>query len=97
MPVRIVLADDHILVRQSLKSLLEREGFRVLAEASDGQEALQNVESFRPDIVIIDITMPIMNGLSAAREIARTSPKTQIILLTQHDESSTYPRPWKRE
>ena len=86
MPIRIVLADDHVLVRQSLKSLLEREGFRVLAEASDGQEALRYVESLRPDIAILDITMPIMNGLNAARDMVRSSPKTQTILLTQHDE-----------
>jgi two-component system, NarL family, response regulator NreC len=86
MPVRIVLADDHVLVRQSLKSLLEREGFQVVGEASDGQEALRLAESFQPDIVVMDISMPILNGLNAAREISRASPKTKTILLTQHDE-----------
>jgi len=86
MPIRIMLADDHVLVRQGLKSLLEREGFQVVAEASDGQEALCHVESFRPDIAVLDISMPTLNGLSAAREINRSSPKTKIILLTQHDE-----------
>ena len=87
MPIRIVLADDHVLVRQGLKSLLEREGFQVVAEASDGQEALCHVESFQPDIAILDISMPTLNGLSAAREMKRSSPKTKTILLTQHDES----------
>lgn len=86
MAIRVVLADDHILVRQSLKSLLEREGFKVVAEASDGQEALRQVQSHRPDIAVIDISMPVLNGLDAAREIVRLAPKTKTILLTQHDE-----------
>ena len=87
MPIRIVLADDHVLVRQGLKSLLDREGFQVVAEASDGQEALAHVESLQPDIAVMDISMPTLNGLNAAREISRSSPKTKTILLTQHDES----------
>jgi two-component system response regulator NreC len=87
MPIRIVLADDHVLVRQGLKSLLEREGFQVVAEASDGQEALRHVESLQPDIAVMDISMPTLNGLNAAREVKRASPKTKTILLTQHDES----------
>jgi two-component system response regulator NreC len=86
MPIRIVLADDHVLVRQGLKSLLEREGFQVVAEASDGQEALRHVESLQPDITVMDISMPTLNGLNAAREVKRASPKTRTILLTQHDE-----------
>ncbi len=86
MPIRVVLADDHILVRQGLKSLLEREGFQVVAEASDGQEVLRQVESLQPDIAVMDITMPILNGLNAARELAHFFPKTKTILLTQHDE-----------
>lgn len=87
MPIRVVLADDHVIVRQGLKSLLEREGFQIIAEASDGQEALRHVESFAPDIAIMDISMPTLNGLNAAREVRRASPKTKTILLTQHDES----------
>jgi two-component system response regulator NreC len=87
MPIRIVLADDHVLVRQGLKSLLEREGFQVVAEASDGQEALAHVESLQPDIAVMDISMPTLNGLSAAQKMSRASPKTKTILLTQHDES----------
>lgn len=87
MRIRIVLADDHVLVRQSLKSLLEREGFQVVAEASDGQQALRDVASLQPDVAIMDIGMPTINGLNAAREMSRSSPKTKTILLTQHDES----------
>ena len=87
MRIRIVLADDHVLVRQSLKSLLEREGFQVVAEASDGQQAVRDVASLQPDVAIMDISMPTVNGLNAAREMSRSSPKTKTILLTQHDES----------
>jgi two-component system response regulator NreC len=86
MPIRIVLADDHVLVRQSLRALLEREGFQVVAEASDGQEAVRHAASLQPDIAVMDISMPILNGLNAAREMSRSIPKTKIILLTQHDE-----------
>ena len=86
MPIRVVLADDHVLVRQSLKSLLEREGFRVVGEASDGQETIRCVESLQPDIAVMDISMPTLNGVDAARELRRCSPKTKSILLTQHDE-----------
>jgi two-component system response regulator NreC len=86
MPIRIVLADDHSLVRQGLKSLLEREGFQVVGEASDGQEVLQHVKSHQPDMAIMDISMPILNGLNAARELTHSFPKVKTILLTQHDE-----------
>jgi two-component system response regulator NreC len=87
MPLRILLADDHVLVRQGLRALLEREGYQVVAEASDGQEAIRHVESLRPDIAIMDISMPTFNGLNAAQEMKRYSEKTKIILLTQHDEA----------
>ncbi len=86
MPIRVVLADDHVLVRQGLKSLLERGGFQVVGEASDGQEVLRQVRSLQPDIAVMDITMPILNGLNAARELTHSFPRTKTILLTQHDE-----------
>ncbi len=86
MAVRIVLADDHVLVRQGLKALMEREGFQVVAEAADGQEALERVRSLLPEIAVMDITMPILNGLDTAREMKRSSPQTKVILLTQHEE-----------
>src|SRR5207244_11458487 len=86
MPIRVVLADDHALVREGLKALLEREGFQVVGEASDGQEAVRVVPSLRPDVAILDIGMSILNGVDAAREIQKVSPKTKIILLTRHDE-----------
>jgi DNA-binding NarL/FixJ family response regulator len=86
MPIRAVLADDHVLVRQGIKSLLEREGMQVLAEAGDGRDAVRLAETLSPDIVVIDIGMPLLNGMDAAREIVRSCPKTKPILLTQHDE-----------
>jgi len=86
MAIRVVLADDHTLVRQALKSLLEREGFQIVAEASDGREALRQVQILNPDIAVMDITMPILNGLDAARQMRNSSPKAKTILLTQHDE-----------
>ena len=86
MPTRILLADDHALIRQGLKALLEKRGFQVVAEASDGQEALRSAEKTHPDVAIIDISMPLLNGVDAARELKKSSPQTKVILLTQHDE-----------
>jgi DNA-binding NarL/FixJ family response regulator len=85
MPIRVVLADNHALVRQGLKALLEREGFQVAGEASDGQELIRVVGSVRPEIAILDISMPILNGIEAARELQKSS-STKAILLTRHDE-----------
>lgn len=86
MPIHVVLADDHVLVRQGIKSLLEREGMQVLAEASDGQEAVRQVEKLNPEVAIFDIGMPMLNGMDAARTVSRSCAKTKSILLTQHDE-----------
>src|SRR5713226_9281736 len=86
MPTHILLADDHALVRQGLKALLEKQGFQVVGEASDGQETLRSVEKTQPDVAIIDINMPVLNGVDAARQLKKSSPRTKVILLTQHDE-----------
>ena len=86
MPIRVVLADDHVLVRQSLKSFLEREGIHVAGEASDGQELVGVAAKLSPDVAVVDISMPLMNGLEAAGEMRRASPQTRTILLTRHDE-----------
>lgn len=86
MAIRVVLADDHVLVRQGLRSLLEREHFQVVSEASDGQELLRLAEKFQPDVAVIDISMPTLNGIDAARQLAHSCPKTKVILLTQHEE-----------
>ncbi len=86
MPPRVLLADDHALIRQGLKALLESQGFQVVGEASDGQATLRSAEKTHPDVAILDISMPVLNGMDAARELKKSSPKTKIILLTQHDE-----------
>lgn len=86
MPLKILLADDHVIVRQGLKALLEREHFNVVAEASDGHEAIRLVRMHHPDVAILDLTMPLLNGLDAAREIRRRCPKTKTIMLTMHTE-----------
>ena len=86
MPFRILLADDHLIFRQSLKGLLEREGFQIIGEAADGQEAVRRVRDLSPDVAVLDLAMPLLNGLDAAREIVRASPRTRPILLTMHTE-----------
>jgi DNA-binding NarL/FixJ family response regulator len=86
VPVRLVLADDHTLVRQGLRTLLESEGFVVAGEAADGREAVRLVHAENPDVVVLDIGMPLFNGLGAALELARAAPGVRMIVLTQHDE-----------
>ena len=86
MPIKVMLADDHELVRQGLKTLLEREGFQVTGEASDGQEAVRLITRLRPDVAILDIAMPTLNGVDAAREIGKLPLAPKVILLTRHDE-----------
>jgi two-component system, NarL family, response regulator NreC len=86
VPVRLVLADDHTLVRQGLRTLLESEGFVVAGEAADGREAVRLVHAENPDVVVLDIGMPLFNGLGAALELARAAPAVRMIVLTQHDE-----------
>lgn len=86
MPVRVLLADDHAIVREGVKSLLEREGLQVAGEASNGHELLNLAQRLQSDVAIIDVSMPVLNGIDAARELRKSSPKTKIILLTRHDE-----------
>jgi len=86
MPVRILLADDHQIVRQGLKALLEQKGFVVAGEAADGYEALRLAREVQPDLALLDLAMPLINGVNAAREILREFPKMKVILLTMHTE-----------
>jgi DNA-binding NarL/FixJ family response regulator len=83
---RILLADDHVIFRQGVRGLLEREGFEVVAEAGDGEEAIRLAGEVTPDVAILDFAMPRLNGPDAAREIAKVSPQTRLILLTMHSE-----------
>ena len=84
--MRVVLADNHALVRQGVRALLERAGFEIAGEACDGQEAVAVVAEARPDVAVLDVSMPLLNGIDAARAIQQTAPGTRTILLTRHDE-----------
>lgn len=86
MRIRILLADDHLMFRQGLKTLVERESLDVVAEASDGHESIRLAKEHHPDVAVLDLSMPLLNGLDAAREITQASPKTRTILLTMHTE-----------
>jgi two-component system response regulator NreC len=86
MPTRLLLADDHQIIRQGLRALLESQGFAVVGEAGDGHEAVRLAQTLRPEISVLDVTMPQLNGLDAARAILRVSPTTKTVLLTMHTE-----------
>lgn len=88
MSVTVLLADDHELVRKGIRALLEREQFRVLGEAGDGLEAVRLAQQFQPDVAVLDISMPSLDGVSALSEIAMVAPRTKTILLTMHTEDS---------
>jgi two-component system, NarL family, response regulator NreC len=84
-PITIVLADDHTIVRQGLANLLNAEpGFQVVGEAENGRQAVRKVEELRPDVVIMDIAMPILNGIEAGRQVRKISPATKLIILSMH-------------
>jgi DNA-binding NarL/FixJ family response regulator len=82
MPLRVLLADDHELVRQALRALLEQHGFAIVGEAADGSTAVKLVSELQPDIAVLDVAMPILNGVGAAEAIAQANPTTRVILLT---------------
>jgi len=86
MPLRVLLVDDHEMFVQGLRSFLEREGIVVVGEALDGREAVRLADKHKPDVAILDLTLPLLNGLDAAREIRKLSPDTKLIILTRHTE-----------
>lgn len=87
MFMRILIADDHAIVRRGIKAILESIGYEV-SEAADGREAIQRVKECDPEVLILDITMPIMSGLDAARVIRRERPELPIVLLSMHSLES---------
>ena len=85
---RILLVDDFVQWRFAVRSILEAvPGFRIIGEASNGLEAIEKAATLRPDIVLLDIGMPILNGIEAARRIRRVSPNSKMIFLTQEQDS----------
>lgn len=86
MPLRILLADDHDIVRQGLRVLLEREGFDIVAEATSGRDAVRFAQMLTPDVAVLDLMMPVLNGLDAGREILRDGTATAVVLLTMRTE-----------
>jgi two-component system response regulator NreC len=87
--VRVLVADDHTIIRSGLRHLLEKESdIEVAGEAADGREALDLAEQLRPDVVLLDITMPKLNGIDVSRQIAAKLPKTSVIILSMHSDES---------
>ena len=84
--LRVMLVDDHDLFRTGLRNLLEEQGVQIVAEASDGASALGLVRELAPDVVVMDLNMPGMNGIEATREIARLAPLTRVVVLTISDQ-----------
>lgn len=85
--IKVVLADDHVVVRNGIKNLLENEGdITVVGEASNGEEALAAVEKLKPDLLIIDIRMPVMNGLEATKILSKNPGSTRSLILSMHDD-----------
>lgn len=84
--MRVLLADDHALVREGLRLILERAGHEVVGEAADGHEACKLARTLNPDIAVLDLSMPLLNGVDVARELRRLAPGTKAILLTMHPD-----------
>lgn len=84
MTLRLMLADDNGPVRRSLRNLLERAGFNVIIEAADGDQAVSLAHQHRPDVILLDLSMPHLNGIEAARRIQKSIPEARTIVLTVH-------------
>ena len=88
MSHRVLLADDHAIVRNGIKHILTQEGFVVVGEASNGREAVQMTRELLPDVAILDFSMPLLNGIDAARQIREVSPRTKTLLLTMYKDET---------
>jgi DNA-binding NarL/FixJ family response regulator len=90
--VRVVLADDHRMLRDGLRRSMEEHGFEVVGEAGDGEEAVDLVRQLRPDVVLMDVTMPVLDGIEATRMVKAVVPQTQVVMLTMHSDSDIVAR-----
>jgi DNA-binding NarL/FixJ family response regulator len=87
--IRILLADDHTVVRDGLRALLERESdMTVVAEAADGRECVQMAETEAPDVVVMDLAMPNMNGMEATRRLLAANARVSVVILSMHQDES---------
>ena len=79
------MVDDHAVVRKGVRSLLEKSGWTVCGEAANGKDAIEQAMALKPDLVLMDISMPVMNGIEATRQMRKLSPETRVIILSMHD------------
>ncbi|MGH9189025.1 MAG: response regulator [Acidimicrobiales bacterium] len=85
--VRLLLADDHRMLRDGLRRSLEDHGIEVVGEADDGEQAVQMAVDLAPDVVLMDVTMPVLGGVEATRRLSRDAPAVRVVMLTMHDDS----------
>lgn len=93
--LRVLLADDHTMLRESLNRFLTDEGFDVVGEAGDGEEALRLAEELRPDVVLMDVSMPVLDGVEATRALRRRLPETEVVVLTMFGDSAVADRAFR--
>ncbi|MEW6476336.1 MAG: response regulator transcription factor [Actinomycetota bacterium] len=89
MSPTLLLVDDHKLLRQGLRRAVEEAGFDVVGEAGDGEEAVRLAVELRPDLVLMDVTMPVLDGIEATRRLRHSAPEARVVILTMHGEEET--------
>ncbi len=91
-PVRLLIADDHTMLREALRRAMDGAGFTVVGEAADGEEAIRLSAEFHPDVVLMDVSMPVLDGVEATRQIHRSSPDIAVLMLTMHADADVVAR-----